>query len=206
MRWLAILLLYSGAAWAQAEPEAESEPNSEAEEGPGGYRVPEAPADEANKIDKTDQADPPEPVASSGYRNPQGAIVLNLVLGLSTGQSTRFVAGGQVGYAVLTGVVPGVRGLVIGGSDNISTGGEVAATLTLTPPLVLSVVPFVVGEVGRRIQGDFSGWLYGGGGGLFFGKPTNRVSFQLGWIFRRLVVQGRNFDVSAPIIGVSVRF
>jgi hypothetical protein len=143
------------------------------------------------------EADPP-------YRNPQGSVQVTGAGSISVGsESTSIAIGVGVGYAVVTGVVPGVRVVVI---SNDGLGAELAGTLTLTPPLSLYLVPFVVGEAGRRFLPGGGAWLYGGGGGVYIGEPESRVGLQLGWIFRRLVFENESFDSSGPIITISISF
>jgi hypothetical protein len=110
--------------------------------------------------------------------------------------------GAQVGYAVLTGVMPGIRGLIITG-DGVA--GELAASLTLTPPLALYLVPFAVAEVGRRFD-DQGAWLYGAGLGAYLGEPESRIGLQAGWMFRRLVYETVSVDASGPIIALVISF
>ena len=145
------------------------------------------------------------PERPSPYRNPRGAIVTSGILGVATGAGgTSLVVGAGLGYSVVTGVVPGVRGLLVVGNG---VGGEVAVTATLTPPVTWDVTPFAVLEAGRRWLDDRSGWLYGAGAGVYIGSPFSKVSFQLGWVWRRFAVSGGpTYDVSTPIGGVSVRF
>jgi hypothetical protein len=137
------------------------------------------------------------------YRNPAGSWIVGGTIGAAIGGSgTVFVAGVSVGYAVITGVVPAVRGVVIAGEG---VGGELAATVTLTPPLSWPVVPFAIGEGGYRWDRDFRGWIYGGGGGFTIGAPSMRFGLQLGWIFRRYAIAGGDtVDASGPIVGLSV--
>lgn len=113
------------------------------------------------------------------------------------------VAGLSIGVPPISGVLPGVRGVVIA-SETVS--GEVAATLTLAPPISWSVVPFALFEIGRRIlPDDEDGWLYGAGGGLFIGEPRAAVSLQVGWMYRRLSFSELTLDASGPIVGISMR-
>ncbi|MCA9552405.1 MAG: hypothetical protein KC933_20390, partial [Myxococcales bacterium] len=138
------------------------------------------------------------------YRNPTGALVTSGTLGMAIGgNGTSFVLGVGLGYAVVHGVVPGVRGLLVVGHG---VGGELALTATLTPPVSWDVTPFLMLEGGRRWLDDLSGWLYGVGGGVYIGNPMSHFGFQLGWVWRRFVVAGTAYDVSTPIGGVSVRF
>jgi len=137
-------------------------------------------------------------------QDPQGSILGSGILGISTGSGgTSLVLGVGVGYAVFDGVVPGVRGLAVLG-DRL--GGELAATLTLTLPVGWYAVPFVTGEGGRRWLDGLAGWIVGAGGGVRIGWPSSRLAFRLGWIWRRFYVQGASFDVSAPIVGVQLRW
>lgn len=137
------------------------------------------------------------------YRNPQGSVPISGNLSLSTGPlGTRFAVGLGIGYAVLTGVVPGVRGLLITGDG---VGGEAAATLTLTPPLSINWTPFLLGEVGRRFEPGGSGWLYGAGAGVFIGDPGGSASIQVGWMLRRYDFNGTVYAANGPIIGINWR-
>jgi hypothetical protein len=139
------------------------------------------------------------------YRNPSGAWIVGGTIGVAVGGAgTAFVFGASVGYAVFTGVVPGVRGVVIAGRG---IGGELAATLTLTPPFSSPILPFALAEGGHRWDPDFRGWIFGGGGGIYVGSPASRFGLQLGWIFRRYAIEdGPDVDASGPIIGVSASF
>lgn len=141
------------------------------------------------------------------YRNPQGALLLNGSLGLSVGSGVTYVGVGiGAGYAVVTGVVPGARGLVLFGSG--ATVGEVAATLTLTPPLRVYTLPFVIGEVGGRFEPAGRALVYGVGGGLYLGEADSTFAFQVGWMWRRAKFGGElgTFDISGPILSLSIRF
>lgn len=148
--------------------------------------------------DETEYADPPSP-----YRNPQGSINASGILGVGVGAATTFVVGAGFGYAVFTGVMPGVRAQLIAGDF---VGGEVAGTLTLTPPLPGTFTPFVIGEVGRRFVEDLSAWFYGVGGGVYLGEPSATVNLQIGYVHRWFVVEGSTFSVGAPLVGISMRF
>lgn len=144
------------------------------------------------------------PEEPSRYRNPQGSIQVTGAIGVSVGSEQTLVAiGAGVGYAVVTGVVPGIRGVIIAG-DGI--GAELAGTLTLTPPLATYLVPFLVGEAGRRFDEFGGAWLYGGGGGLYVGEPASGLGLQVGWMFRRLVYEDVTLDASGPIISISISF
>lgn len=146
----------------------------------------------------------PEPLPV--HRNPQGALNVSTVFGASVGGSgTQFVLGLGAGYAVFTGVMPGVRGLILVGDG---LGGEIATNLTLTPPIESSITPFVVGELGRRFEPFGAGWLYGAGGGIYLGEPAASFAVQLGWMFRRIAFADPvgNVDASGPIVSLSIRF
>ena len=115
-----------------------------------------------------------------------------------------FFLGAGVGYAVLTGVMPGARGQLIFGNG---LGEEIAVNLTLTPPFVLPITPFAIGEFGRRWDAGFEGWLYGGGGGFFVGKPSSSFALQVGWMVRRFDIKNvGKFDTNGPILATTVRF
>lgn len=137
------------------------------------------------------------------YHNPRGAIVANLLVGVAVGgNSTQVAFGAGVGYAVLTGVLPGLRGMMIVGD---SVAGEVAATLTLTPPLSFFLVPFAYGEVGRRFDA-LGAWMLAGGPGLYVGDPRDTIVLQGGWIFRRYFYENVGLDGSGPLISLSIKF
>jgi hypothetical protein len=137
-------------------------------------------------------------------RNPQGALLVNGVGGLVTGGGgTAGVIGVGVGYAVVTGIVPGIRGLLIFGDI---FGGEVSGTLTLTPPFEGAVTPYAIGEVGHRWEAEARGVIYGAGGGLYLGDPRAMFSLQLGAIYRIWDTQLGRVKGLSPVIGVSVRF
>jgi hypothetical protein len=143
---------------------------------------------------------------SSDYRNPQGSILASFFFGggYSSQNGAAVALGLGFGYAVITGVVPGVRGIMIASGDGVA--GEVMGTLTLTPPLTWSITPFAQGEAGYRGDGDDSGVLYGAGIGAFLGDPGGRVALQLGWIWRRLNTRDdRNIDASGPLLGITYR-
>lgn len=172
---------------------------AEAQEGTAGDGEPDAEEPGAEVLEE----------AGSGYRNPAGSIALSGMFGASFGDSgTRFVFALGVGYAVLTGVVPGVRGLIATGAGDL--GGELAATLTLTPPISTSITPFAVGEVGRRFEPDELGggaWMYGAGVGAYLGDPDSRFALQLGWMFRRLSFDDADepIDASGPLVSIAAR-
>ena len=146
--------------------------------------------------------------ASQGphLRNPQGSQSLGLGLGGGGGGNTplTIAVGGHFGYAVLTGVVPGVRGLVIW-SEAVAT--ELAATLTLTPPFESYVVPFAALELGGRFDPIGTGLMYGAGAGVYLGRPRAAFALQLGYMYR-MISYGENqvFDASRPTISVSLQF
>ena len=149
-------------------------------------------------------ARPLEPAAPSGH-DPQGSIVANGILGFSSGSNgTSFVVGAGIGYAVVDGLVPGVRGYAVLGN---ASGGELALTLGYTLSAGWYVSPFVVVEGGRRWFAGDEGWVVGAGGGMRLGYPTSRLTLRVGWVFRRFyVTSGDPFDASAPIVGVQFRF
>jgi hypothetical protein len=143
----------------------------------------------------------------SNYRNPRGSLLTGIYFGIGqnaeTGLSLFF--GLSAGYAALTGVVPGVRGELL--ANDRGVGGEVAGTLTLTPPLTWDLTPFVIGELGYHGEGEgFSGYLYGVGGGFYLGDPSSRIALQIGWVWRRLIVDGADRDISGPILAAVFRF
>lgn len=145
--------------------------------------------------------------APHDYRHPSGSVIASFLVwgGYNTATgSTEIAFGLAFGYALLTGVVPGIRGELLY-RDGI--GAQVAATMTLTPPLTWSVTPFALGEVGLDFEQDRSGTFYGAGGGAFVGDPAGHVAVQIGWIWRRLIFKNApDGDGSGPIIGLTYRF
>lgn len=142
----------------------------------------------------------------SNYRNPRGSALTGVYFGLghNSETGTTFFFGLSVGYALLTGVVPGVRGELI--ANDRGVGGEVAGTLTLTPPLTWDITPFGIAEVGYHGEDNFSGYLWGLGGGIYIGDPSSRLAIQIGWVYRRLIVEGNDRDISGPILAAVFRF
>jgi len=141
-------------------------------------------------------------VAQPEYRNPAGSVILGGSIGVATGDlETAFNLGVSIGYAVVTGIVPSLRGVLIAGDG---VGGELAATLTLSPPIDWPVVPFAVAEGGHRWERYERGWIFGGGGGVLIGWPTRRMSLQLGWIVRRYGIAEGAVTVMGPLFGVVV--
>lgn len=145
--------------------------------------------------------------SSDGLHDPRGSVEVGLSGGGSFGENFSYgVIGASVGYAVLTGVVPGVRGAVFFGD---LTGGEVAGTATLTPPVRWPVVPFVIGEVGHAWQefgaSSDSGVLLGVGGGVHLGRPGDRIALRGGLIYRYYdLFSGQSYI--APIVSLGIRF
>jgi hypothetical protein len=139
------------------------------------------------------------------YRNPTGSIIASGSAGVAVGgPTTIFVVGVGVGYSVIHGVVPGVRGALLAGND---VAGEVAATLLLTPPFEAYVVPFAVAELGGRFQRGAQGLLYGAGGGLYIGEPRSRFGLRAGWMFARIDFGELGaVDASGPLFALSVAF
>ncbi len=135
--------------------------------------------------------------------NPAGSLVLGGGLAVRVGKAgAAFGFGVSLGYAVVTGVVPGVRGVLIAGEG---VGAELAATLTLTPPFDWPVLPFAVAEGGHRWDPGGRGWIYGGGGGVSFGSA--RLGVQTGWILRRYEIEdGPTLSESGPLFAVSASF
>jgi hypothetical protein len=137
------------------------------------------------------------------YHNPRGSFVLSPAFGVAVGSQTTAVAVGVgVGYAVLTGVLPGLRGVMIFG-DGVAA--ELSTNLTLTPPLDFYLVPFLYGELGRRFDEAGGAWLYAGGGGLYVGEPAAPFGVQVGWIFRRYVYDAVELDGSGLMVGLTLR-
>lgn len=154
-------------------------------------------------------ASPPPPLPAvkpppSGH-DPAGSVLATGLVGISTGSAgTSLVIGAGVGYAVFDGLVPGARGLAVLGGQ---LGGELALTLAYTIPADWYVTPFLLVEGGRRWLDDLSGWIVGAGGGLRLGYPWSRLTFRVGWIYRRFLLSGGgSLDASAPIIGIQLRF
>jgi len=140
-------------------------------------------------------------------RDPQGSVLVGVTGGASFSSEFSYgTIGAHAGYAVLTGVVPGIRGNIFFGD---LSGGELAATAWLTPPLAFPVVPFAVGELGWAWQSfsnqSFNGALLGVGGGLHFGEPTDRFNLRAGVIYRYYDIQGGT-DYWSPLIIAMFRF
>ncbi|MEQ8275871.1 MAG: hypothetical protein RMA76_31310 [Deltaproteobacteria bacterium] len=154
----------------------------------------------ARGYEEVEYADPPSP-----YRNPRGTIAASGILGVGVGVggNTTFVVGAGIGYAFITGILVGARGQLIAGD---LVGGELAGTLTLTPPLPGTFTPFLLGEFGRRFVEDFTAWFYGIGGGVYLGEPSATVNLQLGYVHRWFVYGSGTVDVGAPLVGISMRF
>ncbi|MEL7372435.1 MAG: hypothetical protein AAFN74_26160, partial [Myxococcota bacterium] len=139
--------------------------------------------------------------APSRLRDPQGEILFGLVGGYTSVNGSSFgTAGVHLGYAALTGVVPGIRGTFFFGDLQ---GGQVVGTLWLTPPLDWAVVPFAVGEVGyvwQSVNGiESNGRLFGAGGGLHVGRRDNAFSLRAGVVYR--VVDGTEGYYSPMVVG-----
>lgn len=139
--------------------------------------------------------------------DPRGSLIVGVSGGGSFSSGFNYgIVGAHVGYAVLTGVVPGVRGAVFFGD---LTGGETAAMVWLTPPLALPVVPFAVGEIGYAWQNyptaNFDGALFGAGAGVHLGQPQDRFNMRAGVIYRYYDLGG-GFDYWSPILMLSFRF
>lgn len=196
IRSLLLLLVLAGsasAALAEDEGTPSSEPASEPRSRPA--------AEEPGPAEEPQSSAPEEP---QKYRNPQGSLVVGGAVGIAVGDGKTAVAIGlSVGYAVFTGVLPALRGVLI---IDQKVGGELAATLTLTPPLSFVLVPFAHGEVGRRWDGFGEAWLYGGGGGVMLGDPASKLGVELGWVFRRYAYEKVSVDGSGPLIAISIRF
>jgi hypothetical protein len=159
--------------------------------------------------DDSEEAPPPPPpprVVLPSYRYPEGSFSVSGGLGVvsSSSQGTVFEFGLGLGYAVLTGVVPGIRGELVTTSQ---IAGEVAVGLTLTPPLALSFVPFGLAEVGQRWDMYGSAHLYGFGAGIILGEPESHFGVQLGWAWHRYDYGGLigTVDTNGPLIGLAVR-
>lgn len=134
----------------------------------------------------------------------QGSMLVSLGLGLEVGnQRTRAAASASFGYAVLDGVVPGLRGMVV---FTDPAAGELAPNLFLTIPVDFPVLPFAYGEVGRRFDGAGGAWLLGGGGGLQFGYPRSPFGLQVGWLFRRYFYTDVSVDGSGLLLAATISF
>ncbi len=143
----------------------------------------------------------------SNLRDPQGSLLVGITGGATFASGVQFgTVGVHVGYAVLTGVVPGIRGNVFFGG---LSGGQVVGTLWLTPPINLVVVPFGVAEAGYVWQNindqPSNGAVYGVGGGVHLGRPTDRLAVRAGVIYRYFNIDGGEGYISPIIIG-SLRF
>lgn len=144
------------------------------------------------------EAAPPE------VHNPQGSFLLGVSGGASFSRNTSvFAIGASAGYAVLHGLVPGVRGVVFFGDFE---AGETAATLLFTPPLGWVAVPFVATEAGYRWEPSADGPLLGVGFGVYVGRPSDHVNVQAGWMFRRFWYETGSADISGPVISLAIRF
>jgi hypothetical protein len=169
-----------------------------------------APADEQAADDRASAADEAARRAAKQRRlsrlhDPRGTVLLGVSGGASFSSNFNYgIVGAHVGYAALTGVMPGVRGAVFFGD---LTGGEFAGMLWLTPPLALPVVPFAVGEIGYASQSppDADGMLFGAGAGLHLGEPQARFNMRAGFIYRYYDLGG-GFDTWNPILMLSLRF
>lgn len=195
----------AGPGAPRLEPPEPGAPKAEpAETPPAPVEAPPAPHQPPHGRDPS-PAHPPHRRADPPRHDPQGSLPASGVLGLAGGSGgASLVIGAGIGYAVFSGVVPGLRGLVVLGSR---TGGELAFTLSLTPPFGWSVVPFVVGEAGHRWLDGTQGWIVGVGGGAHIGRPEAVVGVRVGWIWRRYLIKGGPaVDASAPIIAVQFRF
>jgi hypothetical protein len=140
---------------------------------------------------------------AQAVHDPQGKVLVGGSAGVTVRDgSTAGTIGLQVGYAVIDGLVPGIRGMVLFGDFG---GGELAGTLFYTPPVTWPVVPFVTAEVGNRWEESTSGPLLGGGGGLHLGSPAARFGVRAGVVYNRWFVLG-GIDIIRPMALVSVRF
>jgi hypothetical protein len=175
----------------------------------------EVPAEDAPAYDEGDDTSPVRDDAArraaqkrrrAQLRDPQGSVLVGVTGGASFSSNFNYgTLGAHVGYAVLNGVVPGIRGAFFFGD---LTGGEFAGTLWLTPPLALPIVPFAVGEIGYASQSyrniTVDGALYGAGGGLHFGSPADRFNLRAGVIYR--YYDGDDSDYWSPLLVFSFRF
>jgi hypothetical protein len=169
-----------------------------------GARPQAARADEEPGAPKPSTAEPAAPPPAP-YRYPAGSFAFSGGFGLALGNgSSAYALSLGVGYAVLTGVLPGIRGEVISASG---VGGEFAGTLTLTPPISLYAVPFVLGEIGQRWDSVGSALFFRAGGGLTLGEPESHFALQLGWSIARYQYPAPvgNVDSNGPLIGIAFR-
>lgn len=147
---------------------------------------------------------PPPPRPRKPVHDPQGRLIVAGSVGAVVSNSELAVLlGAQVGYAVIDGLVPSVRGQVFFGGFS---GGEVAGNLMYTPPLSLPLVPFVMFDGGYRWEDPFEGSIIGGGGGLHLGSPGARFNMRAGVLYHRWFVNdlaGRNVgdvDIIRPLL------
>ncbi|MCC7386011.1 MAG: hypothetical protein IT384_29455 [Deltaproteobacteria bacterium] len=138
------------------------------------------------------------------YRNRRGSVVVLASAGIAIGgESTAVAIGAGVGYALVTGVLPSVRALLIFGDG---TAGELSLDLTLTPPIAAPLVPFVQGEVGRRFDGAGGAWILAVGGGVYLGDPRSTLNIALGYAYRRYLYENASLNGSGPILAASFSF
>lgn len=145
--------------------------------------------------------------AVGGVHDPEGSVVVGLSGGASFGSELSYGSAGVfAGYAVLDGLVPGARGMVLFGD---LSGGEVASTLWWTPPIEAPVVPFVLGEIGYAWQSafdrDLEGPLYGVGGGIHLGEATAQFNLRAGVVYRYYDL-GAGDGYLSPLLIAGFRF
>lgn len=140
------------------------------------------------------------------FRNPANSLIVTPVLafGVSSLSGARLIVGGNVGYAVLDGVLPAV-GVLAGVDSNPSV--YVNTSITLTPPVRWPLTPFALGEAGRSFGGFLPGWRYGGGVGVYIGPSSASIGLQLGYRWLRYEPnEGRGQTVGAPFINLPITF
>jgi len=140
--------------------------------------------------------------ADRAVHEPGGAVLVDggLAVGAGAG-AARFGLSLGVGYALVDGVVPGVRGGVVIGHE---FGGDLVATLRLSLPLDSYVVPYARGELGGRYDGFGLGWTWAAGGGVLIGDPGFGVTLSIGWSFQQIHHGDRVRNANGPALGISV--
>ena len=141
-----------------------------------------------------------------GVRNAQGSLTLGLGLGASLGGNgpLSIAVGGQVGYAIFDGIVPGTRLLTVW-SEEMAL--ELAATLTLSPPWKSYMVPYLGTELGGRFDPIGTGLMYGIGAGVYLGRARDSYSIKIGYMYRKISYSDDLvFDASRPNFSVSLQF
>lgn len=167
---------------------------------------------EPGSLPRTEPGDASDPASESDpeledappYRNRRGSVVVLASAGIAIGsESTSVAIGAGVGYALVTGVLPSVRAVLIFGDG---TAGELSLDLTLTPPIAAPLVPFVQGEMGRRFDGAGGAWILAVGGGVYLGDPRSTLNIALGYAYRRYLYENVSLNGSGPILAASFSF